>query len=1173
MESVSCIICRRRKIKCDRRPVTCANCAKFGTPCSYVDTNATSASGSGVGRRAHVSSSPASSAVSATATTTQAGLQRRRILRSCTACKRAKAKCSGGASCTRCIRRSVECVYDGGRRDAGTVEAEIAATEAEYAEPVMARPTDGPAYPVRTHPGFPSYDPQPITQPGPQPVPQHGPPHAPPHAPPLATPHGSPHGAYPERFGPGPGAGPGNGSLPVSHLQPGGYTEFGAGLRTGPATAPPGRLPNNLASPISVKREQASMPAYTANTPIPSFPLHSHPSHPPTAHHTPPPQIASPPAASNSVPPSALTPVAVPAPTPVPRWLVASSLPSMDRLRSLIDSYFARIHPLRCLGFLHMPTFHERLRDQQTLYYDSYGLVHAICALAAPFVHAAETANSVIPSGTAEYHFFEAGQGWAATAMMRIFHHIGTPDVESLMTEMLLHEYYLRCGEYAKAFMLSGLVARHIQLLQLNLEYDCNPPRRSSESREDNSTPETTGGLPWAIKESRRRLVWCCYLQDAFMECGIDQLRFVNPADIQAQLPCTEELFVRGKPCITEMLQPGKLLPFVAADLQSNGGNPGNGGGGAIPAGVGAANLDLRAFYIRAMAIRAKVLKYVKHLKGDIPWSKDPLKSRFLCLDKELRALEESVPDDLRMNAENTAVFRWSGWSGTGGSGRLGLYFGVHILLAQTFNDLYRVGVANLVFPHHATQWIRTNAPLDFLVECHRMCSTKAATIASLLEEVWQTDRLSLVDTPYAMHAQVCSSVMVMTMISWQSLCQRQKEQLKQRRDGGEKAKAADQSNANLIGPLVNPQMVPVLPIHRRLLESNLTILDFLRCYIKADLYYESAKQALKRFEQLEEAARNSAAAAAAAAAGEPAPAPSDAPQFSLEYILNPLGVYPMARQQARNRHEPQTNPPPPSEPSAANPGITLQQAAPPSEQSSAPASRPASPLTSAPSVSTAAPATVPVPMLSVQSVNMQGVQSAQSITSTPVQSMPAVDSTQSRNGEHGTHNMAGTPASIGMQPGMVPPPYYQQRTVPMYDTNMSGITDTAPGADVTAPSMPVSNMGDMNNLTAIGDMGGMDSNMGSNMGSNMASNMNESMAGMNNMAGVGNMDNMNSMNSMGNMGNMSNMGNMNAGLNMGIDTTDGGEQAMFSMWNWESEVPSMDNMGYPTFLEAFQVT
>ncbi|CAK7199973.1 hypothetical protein SEUCBS139899_002661 [Sporothrix eucalyptigena] len=876
MESISCVICRRRKIKCDRRPITCANCSKFGVPCTYdrSSSSATSASGPGLGTHRP------GGTLSSTSTTTQAGLLRRRILRSCMACKRAKAKCSGGESCTRCTRRSLACVYEGGRRDT--------------------TPSTAPA--AALAPGATSM-------------------------------------------------GPPTTIIDNEHI----------------TDEPSGTFP----SPVSAEHDD-------------SAPL------------SPPQPLAPPPA--------------------IPEWLTAPGLPPMDRLRGLLDSYFVRIHPLRCMGFLHMPTFYERLNDPASLYADEYGLVHAICALVAPFAYADAVALSSSTSSStpaATPRFYEAGSGWASSAMQRIFHHLGTPDVESLMTEMLVHEYYLRNGEYAKAFMLSGVVARHVQVLQLNLEHDCDLP---SQQRRGGAS-SSSGTISWSTKECRRRLVWCCFLQDAFMECGIDQLRFVNPADIQVQLPCTEELFVRSKPCVTEMLTPGRLLPFVDSATTNS----------------GAVNLDLRAYYIRAMAIRAKVLKYVKHLHGDVPWSTDPRESRFACLDHELRALESSLPDELRMSPENTCVFRWSGWSGAGGSsGRLGLFYGLHILLAQTFNDLYRVGVANLVFPHHATLWIRTNAPLAFLVRCHRMCSSKAIVIASLLEELWQMDRLSLVDTPYPMHAQVCSSVLVMTLSSWQTLL---------RNNGGansESLDSLDRSDSPAgFGGLDGLDSLTVrifLPQHRRLLESNVAILDFIRAYVKADLYYESARQALRRFEQLE--ALGSVVEDGPSTAGGAA---AESPQFSLEYILNPLGVYPMARQQARNRHEPEA-------------------------------------ISSPPTTTEKTQATRSVQRATQRTQNTRAVQKTHSV------------------------QVANTPV--------------WNNTVATGDMVQQAYPQRPPAYDTSTTLLPM--------------------NQQIPMQSQAQQLPPQQMAG-------------------------------------DLDMPDAGELSLFQMWDWESEVPSMDNMGYPTFLD-FQV-
>lgn len=678
MESVSCLICRRRKvridfrvtspdrtgrtpdcslqIKCDRTPGACHKCRKLGEQCVYsvnagVDFNAVHAS------------------TSSNDYVTQAGLKRRRILRSCVECKIAKAKCYGSPICERCAKRNLECSF-----------SEVAARSREDA----------------LHRDF-----------------------------------------------------------------------------------------NTAAS------------------------------------------------ASASVSAS------------VPGWLMDKQLPPIDRLQELVDLYFAHIHSVRCMGFLHIPSFMERLKDSDQVYSTDSGLIYAMCALAAPFYYAKVMGvhgDDLDPT----MRFFEAGKGWATTAMSLMFSNFGRPGIESLMTDILLHEYHLRVGDYAKGFLISGLISRHMQVLQLNIEHDFDILCQKNTS------------VSWATKESRRRLAWTCYLLDAFIECGIDQLRFVSVDDIQVQLPCLEDLFVRNIPCVTEMLPRGKLLPFVDAAH----------GNGA------ADNLDLRAFYIRAMDVRSKILKYVKHLEGEVPWDTGG-RSQFSALNRELVNLENSIPSNMKISPGNTYLFK--------SYGRLNLYFGLHILISQTFNDLYRVGVSQLVFPNTATKWIRENAPDAFIRLCHRTCASKAVYIASLLKELWDCHRPSIVDVPYVVHTQVCSSVLVTSLLSW-------------------------------------PHSEPPLPqysyrSYQELLESNVRILQYLQRYIKTDVYTESASQALRRFnmvfspegppQRLSPLTGENVNDTGTAAPPLPPPPP---PQYSLEYILSPLGTYPFARKQVYDRHKPETS-------------------------------------------------------------------------------------------------------------------------------------------------------------------------------------------------------------------------------------------------------------------------
>ncbi|KAJ6032752.1 hypothetical protein N7540_003484 [Penicillium herquei] len=513
----------------------------------------------------------------------------------------------------------------------------------------------------------------------------------------------------------------------------------------------------------------------------------------------------------------------------IPELFTAASLPSEKRVRRLVDIYFIRIHTVRCMGFLHIPSFMKCIKDPTQMPSERSGLLHAMCALAAPF-YCAEILGINEEQPQKEIFLFEAGKGWAEVARRILFSTFGKPHIDTLMTEVLLHEHYLRVGEYAQGFMLSGQIARHLQVMQLNLESDSDVLCEK-------------GSYSPSTKESRRRLAWACYILDAYIECGIDQLRFITSKDLQVQLPCLEDMFIRSIPCITETLSPGKFLPFLDPSFNTD----------------FSGYLDLRSFYIRGISIRSQILKFVKHLEGEVPWHVNE-DSKFAQLDRTLHDFEISIPHIFKMSPENVCIFK--------AAGRLNLFFGLHILISQNFYDLYRVGVSSLVFPDTATKWIRENAPSAFIRECHLVCLRRATHIASLLKDIWECDKASLVDTPYAMHTQVCSSVLVTSLRSWKG----------------------------------NDNLLPEVSLHdyRKFLRTNVEILQYLQQYMKADMYCESAMNALDRFNEF--VTLNSATS-------EPRALESDENMSSLqekrprilplEQILNPLGTYPMARKQA----------------------------------------------------------------------------------------------------------------------------------------------------------------------------------------------------------------------------------------------------------------------------------
>lgn len=514
----------------------------------------------------------------------------------------------------------------------------------------------------------------------------------------------------------------------------------------------------------------------------------------------------------------------------LPTWLGSADLPSSYRVRELLDIYFSVVHTVRCLGFIHIPTFMDRFREYESIHENSSGLIHIMCALAAPFMYAkvADTTNG--NSASLQYH--EAGRGWAASAMQRMFANFGSSTVEHLMVSVLVHEYLLRTGDHSKALLVSGLVARQVQILQLNLEYD------------DDTFCTSKDSLSSHMRESRRRLFWACYLQDALIECGIDQLKLVSSDDAYLQLPCREEDFITGQPRVTETLGMGNLLPSVGVAYSIE----------AVE------NLDLRAHYIRAMSLRSSILRYVKHINGDEPWAATG-GSQFQRLERRLIVLEQSIPKSLKINSGNTYLYK--------SSGRLNLLYGLHILLAQTWTDLYRIGVAGLVFPSSATAELRRNAPADFRRRCHQICAERATLISGLLEDLYICHRESMIDMPYAIHAQVCSSTLVTTLAS---------------------ARVADTSYL--------PEFTETG--YRRMLQTNLVVLQHMQQYMKVDVFVESASNALKRFDSMvlcQETQLNGK---------EGANETANPSNFSLDYILNPLGVFPIARTQARDRHIPE---------------------------------------------------------------------------------------------------------------------------------------------------------------------------------------------------------------------------------------------------------------------------
>ncbi|SMR63451.1 unnamed protein product [Zymoseptoria tritici ST99CH_1A5] len=375
-------------------------------------------------------------------------------------------------------------------------------------------------------------------------------------------------------------------------------------------------------------------------------------------------------------------------------WLVSPRLPEHHRTRVLVERYFANVHHLRCFAFLHKPTFLQRLDSDADKKHDSNPLLHVVCALGALFYAVEyETSRNV----TLPINPLDAGKFWADRAQNIILARLDRISVENLMAAVLLHDYEIRLGNYSNAFMLSSITARMAQALQINLEHSTDVLCR-----------EAGSGPSASVKESRRRLMWCCYITDSLVGSGIDQLTLIDEADIKIQLPCNERNFTLEEPCITETLEPGQMLKFLPQEL--------------LPS-YPQDSMGMTAFYLRHIATRRKVLKYIKHLDtAKLPWLPD---SEFAQLDAELRDWYDNLPANLQFTP-TTLYIRQE-------TSQVGALCALHYAYHQTMCDLYRIGAPGLyrlrsafIFPPEQSNFL---AKLRFTLFGH------ARSLATIMSE------------------------------------------------------------------------------------------------------------------------------------------------------------------------------------------------------------------------------------------------------------------------------------------------------------------------------------------------------------------------------------------------------------------------------------------------------
>ncbi|KYK61835.1 hypothetical protein DCS_02979 [Drechmeria coniospora] len=268
-------------------------------------------------------------------------------------------------------------------------------------------------------------------------------------------------------------------------------------------------------------------------------------------------------------------------------------------------------------------------------------------------------------------------------------------------TAILLHDFHFRLGEYGQALMISGLAVRMAHALKINAEHNADVLCADH----DGAAPTVTS------RESRRRLMWACYVLDAWAGSGVDQLTLLRESDIKIQLPSNERNFGLRIPSITETLAVGHVLQFLPP---------------AVVPRRPAANMGIMAYYVRVVALWKRIVRYVNHMQASPPpWLPE---SPLAALDADLHLWRRELPDFVEYSTE-TVYARLD-------SNQLGALVLVHCTYHHNYLELYKMAMPDLfklprpfVFPPEHQQHLQA-----MCLGCFHHASRIAALLADAAE-------------------------------------------------------------------------------------------------------------------------------------------------------------------------------------------------------------------------------------------------------------------------------------------------------------------------------------------------------------------------------------------------------------------------------------------------------
>ncbi|TPX16867.1 uncharacterized protein E0L32_003429 [Thyridium curvatum] len=373
-------------------------------------------------------------------------------------------------------------------------------------------------------------------------------------------------------------------------------------------------------------------------------------------------------------------------------------------IRSLVEVFFHEISPLRCFGFIHEPSFMLRM-DYLLSNDDKDPLLMTVCALAS-------RATNQPPEIRAQ------GAAWAQCALVMTRSQAHRISVNNLMCLVLLHEYFARVDEVSQCFILGSLACRLAQALQLNVEYDEDYECRSS-------------ALSATEKETRRRLMWACYILDFACSGGLDPIKMFEEEDVSIQMPADEQGFFYRTAGMTSFLKPiGQLAHqdhLGLGVITSNG--PLLGG--------------YRAYYIHLLVIRERTIRYLKRRVQE----EDPSgpMSQYNLLLSDLEQWRASLPQNLRLTPEIIYIRK--------SQGELSALFDIHTGYHQCGCDLYRAMIPELQLPPKRHNNMTMTATPEFLAEGKRRWFRHACEMTKVFRLAIEHAPKSMTEPGSSIHA------------------------------------------------------------------------------------------------------------------------------------------------------------------------------------------------------------------------------------------------------------------------------------------------------------------------------------------------------------------------------------------------------------------------------------